>query len=90
MTNTKTLMIATITALSIGTGAAIAQEADAQFLSPSQIPTPTYQWLPNATGSYVANSAAPLVGVQTTRSETMFGLSHPLTPAPDGSDGGAN
>ena len=90
MKTVTTLMIATIAALSIGTGAAMAQEVDAQFLQPSQIPAPTYQWLPTGSGGYAANSAAAQAGVPNSRSVTMFGQSRPLAPAPDGADGGGH
>jgi hypothetical protein len=80
MNTTKTLMLA---ALSIGAGAAVAQEGDAQFLKPSQIPTPTHQWLPSALGVQAANPAATQMGAVT----TLFGSSHNSAPVFDGSDG---
>jgi hypothetical protein len=84
MNTTKTLMLAALASLSIGAGAAMAQEVDAQFLKPSQIPTPTYQWLPSASGVQAANPAATQAGSVT----TLFGASHNNVPVYDGSDGG--
>jgi hypothetical protein len=91
MSTMKPLTLVTIAAFSIGTGAAIAQEADAQFLPKSMIPAPTYQWLPTEPGSYAANPSATRAGESASPITTMFGQSHHvdvlLKPAPDGADG---
>ena len=85
MKTTKTLVLVTIAALSIGTGAAIAQEGDAQNLFNGS-PRVFNEF---AHGTYFANSTVPQVGGQTSRSVTMFGQSRALNPAPSGGDGGA-
>ena len=90
MKTMKTLMLAAVAALSIGTGAAMAQEGDAQNLfngSPrifNEFAHGTY--FSTGTGSQFAGAAQ----VRTSRSVTMFGQSRVLSPAPDGSDGGGH
>ena len=72
---TKSLILATVIALGLGSGAAMAQEADAQNL---------FSGLPHVNGKDSAFVApiAPVQGSYAVRSQN-------LTPAPDGSDGGA-
>ena len=64
MTKTRTLMLATTAALTLGAGAALAQEPDAQFLRPSQIPVPTHQWAPgmSATNTPARNTYSVRTG----------------------------
>jgi len=94
MKTMKTLMLATVAALSIGTGAAMAQKGDAQNLyngSPrvfNDIASGTY--FTTGPGAYAANSATPRLGAQTSRTAPMFGQLHVLPWAPDRSAGGGH
>jgi hypothetical protein len=93
MKTTKTLMLAAIAALSIGTGAAMAQEGDAQNLfngSPRVFNEFAQGKFASGPSSFAANFAAAQPGAQNSRSVTMFGQSGSLIPAPNGSDGGAH
>ena len=91
MKTTKTLMFATLVGLSMG-GAAMAQEVTAQFLAPTSIPAPTYQWIPSTSSGYVANPLAPRTSVLGAPLTTLFGASRRTSNAQifDGSDGGGH
>jgi hypothetical protein len=73
---TKSLILAAVIALGLSSGAAMAQEADAQNL---------FDGLPHANGKDPAFVApiAPVQGSYAVHSQTLI-------PAPDGADGGGH
>jgi len=79
----KSLILATVMALSLGTGVAMAQEGDAQNL---------YNGSPRVFNEYTHGDFATRLGTQFggVGRGTYSVQSRQLTPAPDGSDGGGN
>ena len=81
---TKSLILGAAMALALGTGAAMAQEGNAQNLfsgSPSLFND-------FARGAYATGPGAAQVGGQARGTYSV--QSHQLSPAPDGSDGGGH
>ena len=80
---TKSLILATVMALTLGTGAAMAQEGDAQNL---------YDGSPKVFNEIARGALATHNNWQVgAGAQGTFAVQHQkLVPAPDGSDGGGN